>query len=55
MIIKWDFIPDISMLGTALFFATILRSKIKVLQKFMVPNNILAGFLLLIAGSGGAD
>ncbi|RLD53256.1 MAG: hypothetical protein DRI94_00475 [Bacteroidetes bacterium] len=53
MIINWDFMLDISILGAALFFATILRSKIKILQKFMVPNNILAGFLLLAIGTGG--
>ena len=53
MNVDWDIILDISILGSFLFLATILRSKIKVLQKFMVPNNILAGFLLLIVGSGG--
>jgi len=53
MAIQWDFMLDISILGAALFVATILRSKIKVLQKFMVPNNILAGFMLLIVGTGG--
>jgi len=53
MAIQWDFMLDIGILGTALFVATILRSKIKLLQKFMVPNNILAGFLLLAVGSGG--
>ena len=53
MNIDWDIILDISILGSFLFLATILRSKIKILQKFMVPNNILAGFLLLIVGSGG--
>jgi len=53
MNIKWDFMLDISILGAALFIATILRSKIKILQQFMVPNNILAGFLLLIIGTGG--
>ena len=53
MAIQWDFVLDISILGAALFVATILRSKIRILQKFMVPNNILAGFLLLIVGTGG--
>jgi len=53
MAIQWDFMLDISILGAALFIATILRSKIKFLQKFMVPNNILAGFLLLTIGTGG--
>jgi len=53
MAIQWDFMLDISILGAALFIATIIRSKLKILQKFMVPNNILAGFLLLIVGTGG--
>ncbi|MCF6366824.1 MAG: hypothetical protein L3J35_11540 [Bacteroidales bacterium] len=53
MAIQWDFVLDISILGAALFVATILRSKVKILQKFMVPNNILAGFLLLTIGTGG--
>ncbi len=53
MAINWNFILDISILGSALFLATIIRSKIKILQKYMVPNNILAGFLLLAVGSGG--
>lgn len=53
MTIQWDFMLDISILGAALFLATILRSKIKILQKFMVPNNILAGFILLAIGTDG--
>lgn len=53
MTIQWDFMLDISILGAALFLSTILRSKIKILQKFMVPNNILAGFILLAIGTDG--
>ena len=53
MTIDWNTVLDISILGGALFLATIIRSKIKILQKFMVPNNILAGFLLLTVGTGG--
>lgn len=53
MAIDWSIVLDVSILGSFLFLATILRSKIKILQKLMVPNNILAGFLLLIVGSGG--
>jgi len=48
---SWEFILDLCLLSAALLLATFLRTRIKWLQTFFVPNNIVAGFLLLAAGS----
>ncbi len=47
----WDFILDICTICGLLLFAAFLRTRIRFLQKFMVPNNIVAGFCLLLVGS----
>jgi len=47
----WELLTDICLVGTLLLFATFLRTRIRLLQKFMVPNNIVAGFCLLFVGS----
>jgi len=47
MTFSWTFFIDIGMISLALLAATWLRSKIFFIQKFLIPNSIIAGFLLL--------
>ncbi|MBB6481876.1 sodium/glutamate symporter [Spirochaeta isovalerica] len=47
MIFSWTFFIDIGIISLALLTATWLRSKIVFFQKFLIPNSIIAGFLLL--------
>ena len=44
--LSWHFLLDMGILGTALMLATLLRSKIKLLQRFLIPNSLTAGFIL---------
>ncbi|MEW5784251.1 MAG: hypothetical protein AB1767_04095 [Bacillota bacterium] len=46
--ISWEAIMDFAFLSAFLVVATLLRNKIKFLQKFLIPNCILAGFLVLL-------
>jgi ESS family glutamate:Na+ symporter len=46
----WEFLLDMCTIGSLLLLATFIRTRIRFLQKFMVPNNIVAGFLLLFIG-----
>lgn len=46
----WVIVYDFLALGFFLLLATFLRSKIKILQKFLIPNNIIAGFLMFLLG-----
>lgn len=43
----WKIAIDAGIISAALLLATILRHKLKFLQKFMVPNALTAGFILL--------
>lgn len=47
----WIHILDFCVLGGGLALATLLRAKLALLQKFLVPNNIIAGFLCYIIGA----
>lgn len=44
---SWKMVIDAGIVSVGLVFATFLRSKIKFLQKYLVPNALTAGFLLL--------
>ncbi|TFG84083.1 MAG: sodium:glutamate symporter [Spirochaetales bacterium] len=44
---SWKIIIDAGVISAALLFATFLRSKWRFLQRFMVPNALTAGFILL--------
>lgn len=44
----WGFFIDIGVISVALLLATLLRTKIKFFQKYLIPNALTAGFLLLI-------
>lgn len=43
----WNFIIQMGILCTLLLFANILRTKISVIQKSLMPTAVLAGFILL--------
>lgn len=43
----WSFFIDIGLISLALLAATYLRTRVRVLQTFLIPNAITAGFLLL--------
>jgi ESS family glutamate:Na+ symporter len=43
----WKFFIDLGLISIALLLATALRAKIRFLQKFLIPNALTAGFLLL--------
>jgi len=47
MTFSWQFVIDLGILGSALLFATWLRSKVRFLQKYLIPNSLTAGFILL--------
>jgi len=47
MTFSWTFFIDIGIISLALLIATFLRSKVNFLQKFLIPNSIIAGFILL--------
>ena len=51
----WLFVVDLMTIGLFLLLATYLRSKIAFLQKNLIPNNIIAGFLLFFAGLIGVE
>ncbi len=44
----WLFILDLGIISVALVFSTFLRSKLAFFQRFLVPNALTAGFILLI-------
>ena len=43
----WDFFVDIGIISVALLIATALRAKIRFFQKFLIPNALTAGFIIL--------
>ncbi len=47
---NWNFLIDFCFISCGLLLATALRAKVPTLQKFLIPNNIIAGFLCLLAG-----
>ena len=44
---SWSFIIDIGLVSVALLIATYLRSKIGFFQKYLIPNALTAGFILI--------
>ncbi|MBU4444423.1 sodium:glutamate symporter [bacterium] len=43
----WKFFLDLGVISIALLFATLLRTRIKFFQKYLIPNALTAGFMLL--------
>ncbi len=44
----WTFILDMGIISLALLLGTLIRSKIRFFQRFLIPNSLTAGFILLI-------
>lgn len=55
MELHWQIALDFMTLGSFLLIATFLRSKITFLQKYLIPNNIVAGFLLFLMSLLGVE
>lgn len=49
------FFLDFALLGMLLIIATIMRSRIPFLQKYLIPANLLAGIVGLFIGANGLD
>ncbi|MDC7223738.1 MAG: sodium:glutamate symporter [Spirochaetales bacterium] len=44
---EWTVFLDIGVISLALLLGTFIRTRVKVFQKYLIPNNLTAGFLLL--------
>jgi len=44
---SWKVIIDAGLISAALLLATLIRSKVRFFQKYLIPNALTAGFLLL--------
>lgn len=47
MSISWTLIIDLGIISLALLFATFLRAKVPFFQRYLIPNALTAGFILL--------
>lgn len=47
MIFSWIFIIDMGLISSALLLGTFLRYKIDFFKRYMIPNSIIGGFILL--------
>lgn len=45
---SWGLILDLGIISSALLVSTFIRSKVRFFQKFLVPNALTAGFILLL-------
>lgn len=45
---EWSFFVDIGIVSVGLLLATFIRAKVKFFQRFLIPNALTAGFLLLL-------
>ncbi len=46
---SWKIFIDLGLLSTALITATFFRARIRFFQRFLIPNALTAGFILMIA------
>ena len=44
---EWSFFIDVGIVSVALLLATLIRAKVRFFQKFLIPNALTAGFILL--------
>ena len=44
---SWQFLIDMGIIGAALMLATVIRNRIGFFQKYLIPNALTAGFILL--------
>jgi len=47
MSIQWTMFINLGIISAGLIFATWIRLKFRFFQKFLIPNSLLAGFILL--------
>ena len=47
MTIQWTMFINLGIISAGLILATWIRTKIKFFQKYLIPNPLLAGFILL--------
>ncbi len=45
---SWKIFIDLGLLGAALMTATFLRAKVRFFQRFLIPNALTAGFILML-------
>ncbi len=45
---NWNYIIHLGILSTAMLASTLIRSKISFFQRFLIPNSLTAGFILLV-------
>jgi len=45
---SWSIFLDLGLICAALLLATFIRSKVRFFQKFLIPNALIAGFMLLV-------
>ena len=50
MSIEWTFVLDFALVGLLLALATILKRKVSLFRKYLMPDAIIAGFIGLLAG-----
>ncbi|MGI5949896.1 sodium/glutamate symporter [Peptoniphilus sp.] len=51
----YDFLMDFALMSILLFVAQILRAKVRIIQKFLLPCSLIAGFLGLFLGNQFLD
>ena len=51
---QWSLFVDLGLISITLMLATLIRAKIPFFQKFLIPNSITAGFMLLLFYNFGA-
>lgn len=44
---EWSFFIDVGIVSVALLLATLIRARVRFFQKFLIPNALTAGFILL--------
>lgn len=44
---NWSFFIDLGIISVALLVATLIRAKVRFFQRFLIPNALTAGFILL--------
>ena len=49
----WDVFNDICIMAVLLLIGQILRAKVKIFQKLLIPSALIAGFIALILGPKG--
>ncbi len=48
MTYEWTLVVDLGVIGGALALATLIRARVRFFQKYLIPNALTAGFILLL-------